>query len=149
MHTMVDPTKPISEIDAIRQQGILSSLAGFPILLVFGFVWITAGALSYVVPRDVASCVYLVLGIPGMPIALALERHVGRTHVPQTDFEAWARLVAGSTEPQVAFRKEVRIEVYDAHGRLAMAYASIGAGPRTTWRSMVSRSARSAQSSSP
>ena len=39
--------KPVSEIDAIRQQAILSSLAGFPFLLVFAFVWITAGSLSY------------------------------------------------------------------------------------------------------
>jgi phage tail-like protein len=49
---------------------------------------------------------------------ITLER--GITH--DADFEAWARLVAGSTEPQVAFRKDVRIEVYDARGRLAVAY---------------------------
>jgi phage tail-like protein len=51
---------------------------------------------------------------------ITLER--GITH--DADFEAWARLVAGSPEPepQVAFRKEVRIEVYDARGRLAVAY---------------------------
>ena len=38
---------------------------------------------------------------------ITLER--GITH--DADFEAWARLVAGMTEPQLAFRKEVRIEV--------------------------------------
>jgi phage tail-like protein len=49
---------------------------------------------------------------------ITLER--GITY--DADFEAWARLVAGTAEPQLAFRKEVRIEVYDAHGRLALAY---------------------------
>jgi len=49
---------------------------------------------------------------------ITLER--GITH--DADFEAWARLVAGTTEALVAFRKEVRIEVYDARGRLALAY---------------------------
>jgi phage tail-like protein len=49
---------------------------------------------------------------------ITLER--GISH--DADFEAWARLVAGSTEQQVAFRKEVRIEIYDAGGRLALAY---------------------------
>jgi phage tail-like protein len=49
---------------------------------------------------------------------ITLER--GITH--DAEFEAWARLVAGTTEPLVAFRKEVRIEVYDARGRLALAY---------------------------
>lgn len=69
--------KPTSELDAIRQQGILSSLAGFPILIVFAFAWIAAGALSYWVPRDVAPWAYLFLGIPAMPIAIALERRLG------------------------------------------------------------------------
>ena len=49
---------------------------------------------------------------------ITLER--GITH--DADFEAWAKLVAGTTEPLVAFRKEVRIEVYDTRGRLALAY---------------------------
>jgi uncharacterized protein DUF7010 len=85
MHTMADPAKAMSEIDAIRQEGILSSLAGFPILLVFGIVWMTAGALSYVVPLDVAPWIYLFLGIPAMPIALALERRVGYVRAPSPD----------------------------------------------------------------
>ena len=66
-----------SDIDAIRQQAIVSSLAGFPILLVFAFVWTAAGALSYFVPADVAPWVYLVLGVPAMPIAIALEKRLG------------------------------------------------------------------------
>ncbi len=49
---------------------------------------------------------------------ITLER--GITH--DADFETWSRLVAGTAEPLVAFRKEVRIEVYDARGRLALAY---------------------------
>ena len=43
---------------------------------------------------------------------ITLER--GITH--DADFETWARLVAGTAEPLLAFRKEVRVEVYDAHG---------------------------------
>ena len=39
-HSSVSPVKSVSEIDAVREQGILSSLAGFPILLVFGIAWI-------------------------------------------------------------------------------------------------------------
>ena len=49
---------------------------------------------------------------------IILER--GITH--DADFEAWAKLVAGTTETLVAFRKEVRIEVYESSGRLALAY---------------------------
>lgn len=49
---------------------------------------------------------------------ITLER--GITH--DADFEVWAKLVAGTAEPLVAFRKEVRIEVYDASGRLVLAY---------------------------
>jgi len=56
-------------------------------------------------------------GVTGFE-AITLER--GITH--DADFEAWARLVAGTAEPQLVFRKEVRIEVYDGHGRLALAY---------------------------
>ena len=63
-----------SEIDAIREQAILASLAGFPILLVFGIAWIVAGALSFVVPREFVPWVSVLLGVPAMPIALALER---------------------------------------------------------------------------
>ena len=50
--------------------------------------------------------------------AITLERGLTR----DTAFEAWARLVSGVTGAPLAFRKEVRIEVYDAHGRLALAY---------------------------
>ena len=69
--------KSTSEIDAIRQHAILASLAGFPFLLVFGIVWITAGVLSYVVPRDLAPWAYLMLGMPATPIAMAIERRAG------------------------------------------------------------------------
>ncbi len=77
--------KPVSEIDAIRQQAILSSLAGFPFLLVFAFVWITAGSLSYLVPVDVAPCIYVFLGIPAMPIAIILERRLGYVRAADPD----------------------------------------------------------------
>jgi phage tail-like protein len=49
---------------------------------------------------------------------ITLERGITR----DTAFEAWARLVAGVTGAPLAFRKEVRLEVYNAHGRLALAY---------------------------
>jgi phage tail-like protein len=49
---------------------------------------------------------------------ITLERGITR----DTAFEAWARLVSGVTGAPLAFRKEVRIEVYDARGRLALAY---------------------------
>ncbi len=77
--------KPVSEIDAIRQQAILSSLAGFPFLQVFGFVWITAGSLSYLVPHNVAPWIYLFLGIPALPIAITLERRLGYVRAAEPD----------------------------------------------------------------
>ena len=43
---------------------------------------------------------------------ITLERGISY----DADFEARARLVSGSTEQQVAFRKEVRIEIYSARG---------------------------------
>ena len=77
--------KSVSEIDAVRKQGILSSLAGFPILLVFGIAWIAAGSLSFVVPPNFAPWVYVLLGVPAMPVALALERRVGYVEAPDPD----------------------------------------------------------------
>lgn len=74
-----------SDIDAVRQQGILASLAGFPFLLVFAFVWMLAGALSYVTPIDIAPWVYVCLGLPAMPIAIALERRVGYVRAANPD----------------------------------------------------------------
>jgi len=74
-----------SEIDAVRQQAILSSLAGFPFLLVFAFAWTIAGALSYVVPRDIAPWIYVFGGIPAMPIAIALERRLGYVRAADPD----------------------------------------------------------------
>lgn len=68
---------PPSEIDAIRQQGILAAVAGFPFLLVFGVVWLAAGALTYWVPSGVAPWLYPSLGGLAVPIAIALERRLG------------------------------------------------------------------------
>ena len=75
----------ISELDALRQHAILSSLAGFPILLVFALAWIAAGALSYGVPPKVAPWVSVFVGIPAMPIALVLERRVGYVPAAEPD----------------------------------------------------------------
>lgn len=77
--------EPLSEIDALRQRAILSSLAGFPFLLVFGLVWIVAAALSYVVPREIAPWIYVMLGMPATPVALAIERRVGYVRAAQPD----------------------------------------------------------------
>jgi hypothetical protein len=77
--------KPISEIDAIRQQAILCSLAGFPFLLVFSLTWIAGATLSYVVPRALAPWIYPVLGIPAMAIAVVLERRLGYVPAPEPD----------------------------------------------------------------
>lgn len=76
---------PIPEIDALRQHAILSSLAGFPFLLVFALVWIAAATLSYLVPRDIAPWIYLLLGLPATPIAIALERRVGYVPAAKPD----------------------------------------------------------------
>lgn len=61
----------------MRQHAILASLAGFPFLLVFGLVWLAAGALTYWVPQSIAPWVYPGLGGLAMPIAMALERRLG------------------------------------------------------------------------
>ena len=65
------------EIDAVRQEAILSSMAGFPFLLEFAFAWSAAAVVSYWVPREVAPWVYVFQGFPAMPIAIALERRLG------------------------------------------------------------------------
>jgi len=77
--------EPLSEIDALRQRGILSSLAGFPFLLVFGVTWIVAGTLSYVVSREIAPWIYVLLGMPAMPIAIILERRLGYVRAAEPD----------------------------------------------------------------
>lgn len=74
-----------TEIDGARQQAILSSMAGFPFLLIYSFVWIAAGALSYVVPSGVAPWVYLLGGVPAAPMAIALERRLGYVRVTGPD----------------------------------------------------------------
>jgi len=77
--------KELSELDAIRQQGILSSLAGFPILIVFAFVWTAAGVLSYLLPPGIAPWVYVFLGAPAMPVAIMLELRLGYVPAPKPD----------------------------------------------------------------
>ncbi len=76
---------PRSEIDAQRQRAILSSLAGFPFLLVYGLVWIIGAGLSYLVPRDIAPWVYVLLGMPAVPVAIALEKRMGYVRAPEPD----------------------------------------------------------------
>ena len=71
------------ELDALRDRAILSSLAGFPFLLVFGIVWIAGGFLSYVVPDAFAPWIYVAVGMPAMPVAILLEKRLG--YVPAAD----------------------------------------------------------------
>ena len=74
-----------TELDAIRRQAILASLAGFPFLLTFAFAWLAGAALSYVVPPAIAPWSYLFLGIPAMPIAMVLERRMGYVRAAKPD----------------------------------------------------------------
>jgi len=76
---------PSADLDVLRRQAILSSAAGFPFLLVYGLVWIAAGALSYVVSPAVAPWLYLLGGLPATPIALAVERRVRYVPAPKPD----------------------------------------------------------------
>jgi hypothetical protein len=74
-----------SDLDALRDRAILSSQAGYPFLLVFAAAWTAGGALSYLVPSDIVPWVYVLLGVPAAPIAMALERRVGYEPPPEPD----------------------------------------------------------------
>ena len=78
-------TNQISEIDSLREQAILSSIAGFPFLLVFSIGWIVAGGLSYFVPHHIAAWIYVLQGVPGVALAIALERRMGYVSPPAAD----------------------------------------------------------------
>ena len=73
------------DIDAARERAIVSSLAGFPFLLVYGLVWSAGGLLSYVMPPDLAPWTYLLLGAPASPVAIAIERKLGYLPPPDPD----------------------------------------------------------------
>ncbi len=93
--------KSVSEIDAVRKQGILSSLAGFPILLVFGIAWIAAGSLSFVVPPNFVlwvykTTIYLVLGIIVAVGPFALAVLFGRRSMHYTGFFVGSVLLIGA-----------------------------------------------------
>ncbi len=75
----------MSDLDALRQQAILSSLAGFPFLLVYSVVWVVAGTASYAVPADIAPWLYVLLGMPATPVAIALERRWAYVPAAQPD----------------------------------------------------------------
>ena len=73
------------DLDALRERAILASRAGFPFLLVFGVVWLAAGALSYAVPAAIAPWTYVGLGMPAMPLALLLEKRLAYVAAPKPD----------------------------------------------------------------
>lgn len=77
--------RQLSEIDSIRHHAILSSMAGFPFLLVFALAWSAAAVLSYLVPQGIARWVYPFMGIPAMPVAMALERRLGSVRATGPD----------------------------------------------------------------
>jgi hypothetical protein len=77
--------KQLSELDALRQHAVLSSLSGAPFLFVFACVWLAAAALSYLVPLDIAPWLYVLLGFPAAFIAMAIERRVGYLPAPEPD----------------------------------------------------------------
>jgi len=68
---------PATDIDAARERAILASLAGFPFLFVFGWVWIAGSLLSYALPPKLAPWSYVMLGMAATPVAMALERKLG------------------------------------------------------------------------
>ncbi|MGQ0552832.1 MAG: DUF7010 family protein [Planctomycetota bacterium] len=74
-----------NDIDSVRRQAILSSLAGFPFLLVYSVVWLVAGVASYFVPADFAPWLYVLLGMPATPVAILLERRWAYVPAPQPD----------------------------------------------------------------
>jgi hypothetical protein len=73
------------DVDSLRRQTILSGVAGFPFLLVYGVIWIAAAALTYVVPEVIAPWTYILLGAPAAPLAIALERRVRYAPPPDPD----------------------------------------------------------------
>lgn len=74
-----------TELDAIRRQATLASVAGFPFLLAFAVAWMVAAGLTYFVPGDLAPWLYPVLGLPAMGVAIALERRLGYVPPPRPD----------------------------------------------------------------
>ena len=77
--------RQFSELDAIRQDAILSSRAGSPFLAVFAFVWVVAAIATYFVPNGIAPWLYVFLGIPAAPVAIWLERRTGYVPAPDPD----------------------------------------------------------------
>ncbi len=76
---------PSPDIDAVRQHAILSSLAGFPFLLVFSLAWIAAAIMSYLLPREIAPWIYPVLGLPATVIAIVYESRLGYVPAAEPD----------------------------------------------------------------
>lgn len=64
-------------LESLHTNAILSSLAGFPFLLIFSIVWFAGGILTYQVPSDIAPWIYANLGGPATLLAIFLERRIG------------------------------------------------------------------------
>ena len=115
---------PVSELDAIRRQTTLASVAGAPILFVFGLAWIAAGALSFVVPANTAPWVYLFLGVPAMPVALVLERRVG--YVPAANPDPLLPLALQVLFVQIVAFPAILLVLDTAPQYVPVAFAAIG-----------------------
>jgi hypothetical protein len=113
----------MSELDALRRRAILSSLAGFPFLLVFGVVWTVAGALTYVIPREIAPWTYVFLGMPAMPVAMALERRLG--YVPATRPDPLLPLTLQILFVQIVAFPAILIVWNTAPGYVPVAFAAV------------------------
>jgi hypothetical protein len=115
--------RAVSEIDAIREKAILSSLAGFPFLLVFGCAWIVAGALTYVFPADIAPWVYVFAGIPAAPIAIMLDRRLG--YVPASNPDPLLPLTLQILFVQVVAFPAIMLVADSAFQYIPVAFAAI------------------------
>lgn len=75
----------VSQIDAARHEAITSSGAGFAFLFAFGLAWLGAAGLSYVVPPKTAAWIYLLQGLPAVPLAFALQRVLRFPHASKAN----------------------------------------------------------------
>jgi hypothetical protein len=72
-------------MEEARTHAILTSVAGFPILLVLAFAWLAAGGVSYVLPTSIAGWVYPAAGAPAIAGAIILERRLGYVPAARPD----------------------------------------------------------------
>lgn len=72
-------------LDELRLRGTIASRAGAPFLLVFGCAWVAAAVLDRFVGAETAPWIYLFIGVPAAPIAIALDRRWASQPMARTD----------------------------------------------------------------